>query len=194
MKIYDAVYTAAVFLQLDTLCDGLLNEELDKSNPSAVLGEEAMRELDLLMRCCNLVLHELAEGDFPLRAQSTLTAKNGKIAYAQLPHKAVDICTVKKDGKNVPFREFYDGITVPFSGACEVTYTFAPPVLTLADSSPYVGSKPSARLVAYGIAREYCLISGMTDDASMWDSRFVACGETQAHTRKERRVRARVWR
>lgn len=194
MKIYDAVYTAAVFLQLGELTDGMKKTDFDRSDPSESLGEEDAKELDLLVRCCKLVLHELSVSDFPIKAQTTVEAKDGRIGFADLPENLLDIISVQKGGKSVPFTEFFDCVTVPFSGECKVTYTVAHPDITLDGDAYYVGNKPSAGLVAYGIAREYCLISGMSDDAATWDNRFIARIEEEGRSRKERRVRARVWR
>lgn len=194
MKIFDAVYTAAVFLQLDALCDAFNSSDFDRKDWKTSLDKENASELDILLRCCNLVLHELGETDFPLKTECTVRAQNGVIRYADFPQKATDIYAVRQNGKRVPFREFYDCITVPHDGEFTVVYSFTPPDATLEGESAYAGNKPSARLVAYGIAREYCLISGMSEDAAVWDGRFIACAEEEATVHRERRVRARRWR
>lgn len=194
MKIFDAVYTAAVFLQLDELCDAMNSEGFDRANWKTNVTGETAAELDILLRCCNLVFCELSETEFPLRTTCELAVEGGKIAYDDLPEKVTDIYAVRADGASVPFRQFYDCITLPVSGKVTVEYSFAPPAVTLDGQSPYSGNKPSARLVAYGIAREYCLISGMTDDATLWDGRFTACAEEEAAVKRERRVRRRAWR
>ena len=194
MKIFDAVYTAAIFLQLDEISDGMTSSQFNVNNPKAVLGEEDAKELELLIRCCNLVLHELSETGFPLKGNSELEVKDGKIFYGDLDRMPSEIISVRKEGKSIPFRAYYDCITVRVSGKCEIEYTFEPKKADLGGEAEYLSSKPSARLVAYGIAREYCLISGMTDEAAMWDSRFSACLEDEATEKREKKVRARVWR
>ncbi len=194
MKIFDAVYTAAVFLQLDELCDALNAEDFDVNNPAESMTEELYKELDILTRCCNLVIGELAESDFPLKTKCELNASAGRVNYADFGKKVTDILSVAGDGKRLPFKEYFDCFTVPYYGKVEVSFTFAPEFTPLNGVSPYSGNKPSARLVAYGIAREYCLISGMTDDAAMWDGRFSAAATEQAYARGSKTVPARRWR
>ncbi len=193
MKIFDAVYTAAVFLQLDGLCDAMNAEDFNREDYKTSLFAENAAELEILVRCCNLVLGELSSSEFPLKKCANTVSKDGRIEYSSLPEKITDIYCVLANGKSLPFAEYYDCVTVPYSGECVVTYSFAPRAVTLSSVSPYVGNKPSARLTAYGIAREYCLISGMTDDAALWDSRFVACVEEEARGRGSKVVRPRKW-
>lgn len=194
MKISDAVYTAAVFLQLDGVCDYMSSEEFDPNGYKEDAGEDVRTEIDLLLRCCNLVLGELSEGDFPLKAKEKFTVTDGCIRYDDFDRKVTDIYKVEAGGKNIPFGTYYDRITLPIEGECTVTYSFAPDNAALSDLSPYKGNKPSARLTAYGIAREYCLISGMLDDAVMWSSRFDSCAQTEAACRTYKSVLPRRWR
>ena len=189
MKISEAVQAAAVFLQLDEL-----SAALEKENGTDELSEENAAELDLLVRCCNLVLGELAESEFVLRAQTEVNAENGRIERAALDERLNDILSVTAHGRRLPVREYFDCITVPYSGKCTVTYTFAPAKVGIGDDSPYAGNKPSARLIAYGIAREYCQISGMTDEAAVWDGRFAAAATEEARGKCEKTVLPRKWR
>lgn len=194
MKIFDAVYTAAVFLQLEELTSGMEDEDFDISDPSKTLKAEDAKELELLVRCCKLVLHELSVSDFPLKTEVTAEAVDGRIGFSDLPENMLEIISVRKGGRRLPFTEFYDCVTVPESGKCKVTCTLAHPDITLGGNAFYEGNKPSVGLVAYGIAREYCLISGMSDDAATWDNRFIARVEEESRPRREMRVKARTWR
>ena len=193
MKIYDAVYTAAVFLQLDELCDGMNSAAFSASDPSGTLAAEQARELDILVRCCNLVLQELSES-FPLRGHTEAAIREGGISYAALPPRITHVYGVEQNGKRLAFTEEIDRIAVRGRGKATVKYCVRPPVVGVADVSPYPADVPSARLLSYGIAREYCLISGMTDDAALWDGRFTACALDEGRARCEKRVRARAWR
>ncbi len=193
MRMWDAVYTAAIFLRLDELADAM-SGSAGGENGADGMGENELRELGLLVRCGNLILHELSESAFPLVAKERVTVRDGRIGYEDLSRKALDVRAVESGGKRVPFTAYYDCVTVPIGGECEVVYTFVSPDLTAWDSAPYAGGKPSARLVAYGIAREYCLISGMAEEAVTWDGRFVACVAEESASGRDRRIRARVWR
>lgn len=192
MKIYDAIYTAAVFLQLDDLTDKMNADGFSATDPDATLGDEQARELHILERCCNLVLHELGE-TFPLRNEVTVPCADG-VAYSLLPSRTTHVCAVKKAGKKLNFSELYDRVSVHADGLVTVTVAVSPPEVHVGDLSPYPTDTPSARLLAYGIAREYCLIGGMTDEATLWDSRFVACATDESRPRREKHVRMRAWR
>lgn len=192
MKIYDAVYTAAVFLQCNELCDAMNAENFTARNWREVLQGDEKNELDMLLRCCNLVLHELSETT-PLRSSVVLTAKDGTISKAQLPERLRDVIKAERNGVAVPVHWYCDGLRVPQDGAYTVTCDCAPAPVELWEDSPFARDVPSARTVAYGIAREYCLISGMTDDAALWDGRFTASATSEATPKRERRVRARHW-
>lgn len=194
MKIKDAVFTAATFLQLGDIADGMAKEDFNAYAPEDTLSEEDAHELALLLRCCNLVIGELASSSFPLKKTQDVRSEDGKIPFTALGGDVLDVYTVEKDGVRVPFDVFFDGLIVPVRGVCRVTYSVAPVFTALSDDSPFAGNKPSARLLAYGVAREYCLISGRTDDAAMWDGRFLAGVEEESRKKGEMRVRARVWR
>ena len=194
MKITDAVFTAATFLQLDGITSGFEAKGFDPSAPERTLSEEDARELTLLVRCCNLVIGELATAVFPLKKTKAVTCKDGKIAYTAIDENVLDVYTVEQDGARVPFDAFFDCIMVPVRGTCTVTYSVAPIAAKLDGQSPFAGNKPSARLIAYGIAREYCLICGRTEEATTWDGRFLAAVEEESRKKGELRVRPRAWR
>ncbi len=100
MKIAEAVQCAAVFLQLNELAEAMDSPDFNANAPEQTLGAENAAELDLLVRCCNLVLFELADADFPLRAQTRVNAENGRIDYSRLPQKITDIVSVTAGGKS----------------------------------------------------------------------------------------------
>lgn len=188
LKMRDCVLTAAVLLQLESVVSAL-----DESAEQGADAETA-REIALLTRCGNLVLHEIASEYIPLRVSERVTVRNKRFDYSALSRKAVDIYSVKRAGKSVPFRQFYDSFTVGSDGDYTVEYSFEPLRLDLGGVSEFAGNKPSARTVAYGIACEYCLISGMSDEAVLWDKRYKDSLAVRAGAKNERKVAARVWR
>lgn len=129
MRMWDAVYTAAIFLRLDELADAM-SGSAGGENGADGMGENELRELGLLVRCGNLILHELSESAFPLVAKERVTVREGRIGYEDLSRKALDVRAVESGGKRVPFTAYYDCVTVPIGGECEVVYTFVSPDLT----------------------------------------------------------------
>ncbi len=57
-------------------------------------------------------------------------------------------------------------------GNYEVSYAFIPRDKEFFDDMDFAGTKASDRVFAYGAAAEFCLISGMYDDALMWERRY----------------------
>lgn len=188
MKIDEAIKTAATLLQSEEVIAYFASD-----SDAVDMSDECKSELELLLACCNLVLGELASSDFPLTARIKIDAADGRIEYSQIDARLLFVSEIKREGVRLPFREFTNRIEIPALGECEVTYSYAPEELKLGDDSPYGGEIPSARLIAYGIAREYCLINGMTQEASVWDSRYAAAATEEARGRRGKRVLARRW-
>ncbi len=194
MKISDVVFTAATYLQLTNITDAMESPDFSAANPSG-LAEADAHELSLLVRCANLIAGELAASAFPIKKQVSVEPTNGKIPLHLLSSQVLDVLQVRDgSGASVPYSEFYDGLLVRAQGKCTVTFTVTPSACALGDMLPYNGNKPSVRLLSYGVAREYCLICGRTDDAAVWDARYVAAVEEESRKKSEQRIKPRIWR
>lgn len=188
LKMRECVSNAALFLQLDDV-----SAALDDGEETSI-GEDTQKIIELLVKCGNLVLSEVAADFLPLKKIDKIISKNGQIAYGDLSKKAVDIFAVKLKGKNMSFRTFYDCIAVRLDGEYTVEYSYEPAKLVLSGESDYACGRLSARTVGYGIACEYCIINGMTDEALLWDKRYKDSLTLSASPKNERRVKARRWR
>lgn len=185
MTLKTAVYYAAMFLQMEDVCEALENEQ-------SYEGETAA-EIDRLRRCANLVLSEAACDYLPLKITEKLYADGGEILFTDFSRRLVDIFSVKTEaGVTVPFKQYFDRIILPTEGFYAVEYSYAPDKLELTDALPYT-ERLSARVIAYGTACEYCLISGMTDDALLWDKRFKDALNLAATPSSEKRLPKRRW-
>lgn len=185
MKIKTAIYNAAMFLQLSELCEAIEKGETP--------GGEAAAENDRLLRCANLVLGEIASDYVPLRTSEEAFFKGGELMYKELSRSVIDVFAVRnKAGASLPLRLFYDRIVAPKEGRYTVEYSYMPDPLTGDDEIPYT-ERVSARVLGYGIACEYCIVNGMTDDALMWDKRFKDALHLASVPKNERRVAGRGW-
>lgn len=187
LSVHSCVCIASVLLQQDEVTDAL-------ENPDAPPDADTERTIAQLVRCANLVLSEIAADYLPLKTRETVAATDGRIGYDALQKKAIDIFAVRQRGKSVPFTLYYDCLRLAAEGDCEVEYSYAPNVLPLNGFADYTNERLGARTVAYGIACEYCLISGMTDDALVWDKRYKDALAAATRPKNERRVKSRVWR
>ncbi|MBR2989302.1 MAG: hypothetical protein IKC64_06245 [Clostridia bacterium] len=187
MTIKSAIYTSAMFLQLDQVCLALdENGEID---------EDTQREIDLLLRCANLVLSEISCAYYPLKTTQKVRAKGRYIHYRDLEKPLVDIYSIKSSsGESVRFSEYYDRIFVygESDGEFEIEYSYPCPSLALDDEIPYQSERVSERILSYGTVCEYYVVSGMTSEASVWQKRYYNALE-QSKSRREKRVKTRRW-
>ena len=95
-------------------------------------------------------------------------------------------------GRTVPVREYFDRILVPKKGRYEVEYSYMPQSVGLDDEIPYT-ERLGARAIGYGTACEYCIISGMTDDAVLWDKRYKDALHLAETGKTDKRVKPRRW-
>lgn len=185
MKIKDVVYYAAMFLQLEDACSAI---------ESGTEGDNS--DVEMLVRCANLVIGEVAEEYIPLVTKESVTIDEDGFLYSELAERLNDIRSVarKSDGKQVKITQYFDRFTVKDTGEYEITYSYIPAPLSIGDEIPRFGSA-SERTLAYGTACEYALISGMSDDAVTWDGRYKSSLEslTRANSR-EKKVKRRIWR
>lgn len=186
MKLKTAVYYAAMFLQLDAVCTAL--ESASTSYTGATKAE-----IDRLVRCANLVIGETASDYLPLKTRETVTTDDGEIEYSKLTKSIIDVYSVKDEyGRTVPVREYFDRILVPKKGRYEVEYSYMPQSVGLDDEIPYT-ERLGARAIGYGTACEYCIISGMTDDAVLWDKRYKDALHLAETGKTDKRVKPRRW-
>lgn len=185
MDLKTVVYYAAMFLQLDDV-----TEALEGDLP---YEGEAAAEIGRLTRCANLVLSETAADYMPLKTREEIYCRDGEMMFTELKKPVVDVFSVSSSaGVTVPFKQYFDRLILPKEGSYTVEYGYAPDKLALDDPLPY-SERVSARVLAYGTACEYCIISGMTDEAVLWDKRYKDAMHLSAIQKNERRVARRRW-
>ncbi len=182
MKLKTAISDAAVMLGLDDAVAALEGEEG---------GEETNAEISRLVRCANLVIAELAADVVPLKTKERLEL-NPSLDYSKFAKTPLDVYSVTaKNGGKVRFREYYDRLEVDENGVYDVEYSYMPSFVGKEDEIPFPALPPF--VLAQGTAREYCVISGMTSEADVWDQRFNASVNARVRPKKEARVRRRAW-
>lgn len=153
MKIKDCIQLTAEALNLDATLTG--KSDVDK----------------LLLRCANSCLDEIASEYIPLESETKVKAQDGLIAYSKLGTAVYDVVEVKKDGANVKFELLPTHIRVEKDGEYEVKFYTRPATMSISDDVP-IELHLTPRVISYGIAAEYLLISGFYEEAAMYDRRF----------------------
>lgn len=167
MTVKSVLKAVCVFLQKDELLEtNLFDGEVDPTN-------DQTKEIEHLVRCLNLVLSEISSDYIPLLKTEEIVSTDGRVLFSQFPKNVLDIYKiVNKFNLTQQFKTFSTYLeTAP--GELKITYSFEPEKLSqLDDSIEDFSQKVGERIIAYGVAMEYCFICGLHDDASIWEKRF----------------------
>lgn len=184
MTMKDCISKAAVFLQLEDVAKAL--------EGGAEIGEAENAVIKQLILCGNLVLSEIACDYFQLKTSEKIVSCNREVQYKNFKKDIIDIYRVSQNDITIPIKQYYGYFTVPTEGEFCVEYSFLPPPYNLEDNIDYT-SRISDRTVAYGIACEYCLVSGSVDEAVLWDKRYRDSLHNAEIKKNEMRVKMRRW-
>lgn len=189
MNVVEIIKLTATYLQLNHL---LQTTTLGgTSEPTS----ENIEEINLLLKCVNLVNNIIAGEYFKLTKCTTIKSDNGMVYYDQLAsgNKLNQILSVKDVyGSKKMYRSF-DTYLKTTSGVLEVTYSYVPNAVVLNDTITSYATKISERIFAYGVASEYCYIMSLYDDAAMWDSRFKGSLQSVISKKSDMTLKQRRW-
>ena len=94
-------------------------------------------------------------------------------------------------GKSVRYKLYPNYIEV-FGRAKSITYSFLPSDFALSDEFEFYNGL-SARIYAYGVASEYLLCDGLSEDAEIWEERFKESLFVLSRKKSETRLPKRRW-
>ena len=184
MKTKTAIYYAAMFLSLEEVCDMLEGGERTA---------ETEKECNILLKCANLIVNEIAHDWIPLKTREKIEVENGEYHLKNLSKNAIDVYKITdKYGNDIKFRQFYDRLFCE-NGEYEIEYSFEPSELTMDSEIPFTLASPAVRIIAYGIACEYDIISGLTAEATVWENKFIDGLKSATSKKREMKVRNRRW-
>lgn len=133
---------------------------------------ELEKESEILVRCINIVLNEIANEYVPLKKMVEVVTENGIVSYDDFGEVVLDIVEITDDYGNKIKYKLYPEYLKTKPGSVNIEYTYLPDKKTLEDEIGYKNGRVSGRIVAYGTAGEYCLINGNYEEAYMWDKRY----------------------
>lgn len=190
MKIKEIIQLADAFLQTE-LPPALFNKSaLDEELMAAL----SVKPLSLLLSCVNLTLSEAAAEYLPLVSRQKVTVLEGKIPYSAFEKDIVTLLRVMdKGGNRLRYRYRPDYIEVDNMGECDAVYSYRPSYKGFLEEAEKGSSALTARIVAYGAAAEYCLITGRYEEAVTWDKRYKE-GLANCCKNKNSRVASRLFR
>ncbi|MCL2752178.1 MAG: hypothetical protein FWE62_05425 [Firmicutes bacterium] len=137
-----------------------------------ITGGTSSDEAARLINCLNACYREIAADYCPLIAKASVVS-NGLVPYAALGGRAYAVRSVKKNGADAAFRNLAAGIETE-SGALEIEFSYMPEELDAQSADWAYGTTVNISALCYGTASEFCLSSGMYDEAAVWHSKFIA--------------------
>ena len=187
MEIKNVIKLACLFLGKDDY------ENLSSLGGTQTETDAETKDLNFLLRCLNLTYQEIASDYIPLFATDTVETSSGKIVFSKLTKKLNEIKSVSENGFRVKYMLYPDYIKTD-AKTVDITYSYLPAELTtLTSTLETFTNKVSEMVLAYGTAMEYCFISGLYDDATMWEKRFKDALEIKAAKKSEKKLPNRRW-
>ena len=191
--LMDVLTTTAELLQLDEVADMLAHygeysdgEDDRKQDTRLDTDPDGM----LLTAAAKTAVYEIANDGFPAVDTVTAAAKGGLIPMEEIGGNVLYVISVAKGGGIVRFTTTPYGVKVGSDGEYVVTYCIRIGEIGYYDdiktdlAPPYV--------VAYRAARNYCLMTGRTDEASIWDGRYAEEAE-KLRVRRRSHLPRRRW-
>ena len=131
------------------------------------------KEINHMLRCLNLVVNQISSDYIPLLKKETITPTNGKVLLGDLSKTVIDVIRVEdKFGIRVNYKMFPDYFET-INGEINVLYSYEPAeVSELSSEIESFSQKIGERVIAYGVAMEYCFICGLHDDDKKKEKRF----------------------
>ena len=188
MTLKEIIIDTATLLSLD----GVLSLPEMGGNTQS---NQSQNDLSLLKKCVNLTINEIAGDYIPLNFIESVLISDQKIPYTALKKPAQKIKSIKDgQGANCYFKVYPSYIYTDCKGECHIEYSYIPANLEDLNGSVEVNPKATSRLIAYGTAREYCLITSMYEQAKTWDERYKDGLQNIAKASTVLKIPKRLWR
>lgn len=166
---------------------------IEQAYADAAAGTAPEGEAAALLSCYHLVENEVALDHFPLKAQERFLPAENAVLFTRFSRAPVDVLEVTSAAGRCAFSVVAERLILP-EGTGEVTvlYSYAPERAGM-DGETAFSQKISARLLSYGVAREYLLAGGRYAEAAVWDEKFHAALRAAGLERRKLWLRARRW-
>ncbi len=182
MQVKEVLSLAAALVGRDDLA-----AEAENSDP--YLDEE----MKLLLKCYNIIENEIAIDYFPLKRKECFVPEEGVVYFSEFSRRPVFVSSVEEEGTARAYRLFPDRIELSErAGEVTIVYAFAPEEKGIKEDSDFSG-KVSARLMAFGVAAEFCLSRGLYPEASAFEGKYHDALRAANIFRRKLRLRARRW-
>jgi hypothetical protein len=188
MKIKDCIRFAA-----DALTMGELSKLLQGA---AALSGGPKTEYEELLPCVRAVVGEIVSEYTKVIKSDAVNASGGLLHYKNFTAPPLEVLSVTAGKSPVSYQTEYGGVRPVgvSTGRFTVTYGYIPVISDGSEAGEFENPKINERVVGLGVAAEYCIRTGLTEEAVLWDRRYKDALTAAAHTTRGRKVKARAWR
>lgn len=184
MTVQEVILTAATELGF--------KDDIAKFFAGEDASEATKKKAELLLDCFNLVENEVALDYLPLYAEDDVYTETGAVLYETLSRSVVRVLRVADEwGNPAQFTLFPDRLQAQ-PGKLKIAYTYTPEKKEIFDESDF-RAQVSTRLLAYGVATEYTLATGLYEESAVWDKKYKDAIAAAYHARPSVRMRSRRW-
>ena len=181
MKVNDIIKQVATYLQLTNVVGADLS---DFEN----LDAQTKKDINLIVSSMNEVLSDVATDYLPLCHTETIEVENGSFDLNTLEKAFYKLIKVKT---NKPYHIDFETLKID-NGIYQVDYMYLPELYEIGDEILEFDSRLTLFALCFGVAGEFCLISGNYSESELWNSKYenamqVAISQKKIFSLKERR-------
>lgn len=153
-------------------------------------SDQTMRAVDLMVRCTNLVISELAGTYIPMTETDAFDTT--EIYFSDFKERIVKVLGVfDADGNQKRYTHCPDKI-ITGHGKTQITYEYIPSNYGIDDVIGYAETDAPLLMLAYGVASELSLIERSFDESVSWRNRFIDALK-KVVLPKNKKIKERRW-
>lgn len=167
MKTKQVLENVAIFLGKEDLleCSYFTNSQDE-------ISQDNQKDLDLMLKCLNFIVDEIATDYLPITKQKEVVFKENEFDIENLDDNIYKIIKIEnKYGEKVKFN-IINGKIIANLDEAKITYSSYAQKCELNGNVENFNGLLSARVLAYGTAMEYSFVNSLYDDATVWESRY----------------------
>ena len=183
MLVKDVIKEAGELVGIATAVNAFLDGEKN-------VGEKVV---ETLLTCYQLVENELALDYYPLVTEEEIATDTGKLDFEILQKPVVRFLAVRDVyGKHLPY-DLYVGYLKTEPGILKIKYTYTPTTKKDRDGVCECALGVSSRMMAYGVASEYCFISGLYEEGEVFAKKYREAIASVYRVQKSKTISSRRW-
>lgn len=182
---------------IKNVCAYLGKEEILNSSLFEQDGQELtdaeQKEVNKMIDCLNNITEELAIEYLPIIKTKQISLNAGAVDLKDIDDSLQEIISVKTtSGRNLRYTVANQKM-ICLASKVEISYKTYPEKITLNSEAENFVGKISARVLAYGVASEYCFLEMLYDDATLWENRYKNALLVMVRKKGELRLKKRGW-